>query len=131
MADLDAYMLLKRGLRLLDEGIPTKAVEALERARSVEPGKGSILEALGRAYYSCGRFPAAEECFREALEVAPNNDYAHYCLGLCLLKRERRTEAGAHFKLAWCMRPSETYREKAARFGAAGAGVARTVLGTG
>jgi tetratricopeptide (TPR) repeat protein len=121
LEERDAYKLLKRGLALLEEGHPARAAAALERALELEPDKGSILEALGRAYFSSGRYSFAERCFREALRIAPNNDYAHYCLGLCLLKADRTIEAGAHFKLAWCMRPSEVYREKAARFGAAGA----------
>lgn len=117
----DAYALLARGLELLDEGNPAQAALVLERARAAAPSKGSILEALGRAYYSHRRFDAASKCFSEAIEVDPANDYAHYCMGLCCLKHGKKTRAAGHFKLAWCMKPDEAYREMAGRFGAAGA----------
>lgn len=129
MEEENAYELLKQGVELLEEGHPVQAASVLERASSMEPEKGSILEALGRAYYSCGRFRDAETRFAEAVLVDPNNDYAHYCLGLCLLKARRTAEAGAHFKLAWSMRPAEVYREQAARFGAAGAAGERPAAG--
>jgi tetratricopeptide (TPR) repeat protein len=129
MEDARAYALLRRGRELLGEGDPAQAALVLERARLAQPGKGSILEELGRAYYSCGRYREAAAGFEEALEVDPANDYAHYCLGLCLLKMKRSTEAAGHFKLAWTLRPCENYREKAARFGAAGAADTRTGSG--
>lgn len=129
MEEAREYALLRRGRELLEEGDPAQAALVLERARLAQPGKGSILEELGRAYYSCGRYREAAAGFEEALEVDPANDYAHYCLGLCLLKMKRGTEAAGHFKLAWTLRPCEIYREKAARFGAAGAAGARTGSG--
>lgn len=116
----DAYDLLQRGRGLLEEGHPMQAAMLLESARSAAPGKGSILEALGRAYYACGRFEESLSSFHEALRVDPTNDYAHYCTGLCCLRTGRRSEAAGHFKLAWFLRPVEMYREKAARFGVAG-----------
>ncbi len=122
MEEARAYALLRRGSELLEEGNPAQAALVLEQARLAQPRKGSILETLGRAYFSCGRFAEAAAGFEEALEVDPTNDYAHYCLGLCLLKMRRSEEAAGHFKMAWTLRPSEMYQEKAARFGAAGAG---------
>ncbi len=115
-----AYELMQRGRELLEEGHPMQAAIILENARSEAPRKGSILELLGRAYYSSGRYEKAIERFAEALDVDPSNDYAHYCLGLCFLKTRRRSEAAGHFKLAWFLRPVEIYREKAAWSGAAG-----------
>ena len=112
-----AYALLKRGTYLLDSGNPAQAAVVLQRAMAGEPGKGSILETLGRAEYSCGRYQAASGCFENALEVDPTNDYAHYCLGLCCLKTKRRRKAGGHFKLAWQLSPKDMYREMADRFG--------------
>jgi len=113
-----AYALLKRGKGLLESGNPAQAVGLLQRALVTEPRKGSILEMLGRAEYSCGLYQAASGRFEDALEVDPTNDYAHYCLGLCCLKTRRRRKAGGHFKLAWQLSPKEMYREKASRFGA-------------
>lgn len=124
MNDSDAYLLLQRGRELLEEGNPMQAAFVLERARRAQPGKGSILETLGRAYYSCGRYRESADVFEEALGVDPTNDYAHYCLGLCCVKLDRASEAAAHFKLAWSLKPLDMYQEEAYRFGAAGDGPA-------
>jgi tetratricopeptide (TPR) repeat protein len=112
------YSLVKRGVALLDGGNPAQAALVLEKARVAEPGKGSILELLGRAYYSSGRHDAAAAVFEEAIEVDPVNDYAHYCLGLCYLKLRRKPEAAGQFKVAWALKPLDIYRSKAERFGA-------------
>ena len=114
-----AYNLLGRGLELLDQGNPAQAAVVLERAREVEPRKGSILEALGRSYFSSHRYEVAAARFEEALDVDPTNDYAHYCLGLCYLKLRRKEVAAGHFKLAWTLKPAEEYSMMARRFGAA------------
>jgi tetratricopeptide (TPR) repeat protein len=117
MKDESAYSLLQKGRELLEAGNPAQAAVVLERARIVEPRKGSILELLGRAYFGYGRYGRAAECFEEALAVDPTNDYAHYCLGLCCLKLKKPEEARAHIKLAWFLNPGEEYRQKAARYG--------------
>lgn len=115
-----AYTLLDSGRGLLEDGNPAQAAVVLERARAIEPRKGSILEALGRAYYSSGRYREAASRLEEALDVDPANDYAHYCLGLCYLKMRNKVEAGGHFKMAWFMRPHEMYRLNAELFGVSG-----------
>ena len=113
-----AYSLMGKGLDLLESGKPAQAALVLERARESEPRKGSILEALGRAYFTCHRYEVAAARFEEALEVDPTNDYAHYCLGLCYLKLKRKPEAAGQFKLAWTLNPAEEYSAMARRFGA-------------
>jgi tetratricopeptide (TPR) repeat protein len=117
MQEETTYGLLQRGRELLDDGNPAQAALVLERARALEPRKGSILEVLGRAYYQSGRIEHAARRFEEALDIDPTNDYAHYCLGICYLKTRRKEEAAGHFKLAWFLRPGEMYRGKAERFG--------------
>ena len=118
MDEENAYVFLEQGLELLAEGNCAQAALILERARGLEPHKGSILEALGRAYYSTGRYTSAARTFEEAVEVDPTNDYAHYCLGLCYLKLKRKAEAAGHFKIAWSLNPHDDYRRMARRFGA-------------
>jgi tetratricopeptide (TPR) repeat protein len=122
MREDNAYSLLQRGRELLAGDDPAQAVLVLEQARRAQPGKGSILETLGRAYYSWGRYRKSAASFEEALGVDPTNDYAHYCLGLCYLKLERTPEAAGHFKIAWSLKPRDIYQEKAVRFGAADTG---------
>lgn len=116
-----AYNFFRSGCDLLEEGHPAQAALVLEKAREEEPARGSILEALGRAYFASGFHGKAARRFKEALEVDPTNDYAHYCLGLCYLKLGKTGSAAGHFKVAWTMRPLDSYRRMAARFGARGA----------
>lgn len=123
MEEETAYELLQKGRELLEEDKPAQAALVLERALERVPSKGSILEVLGRAYYLSGRYGEAMDKFEEAVEVDPTNDYAHYCLGLCYLKLQRKPEAGAQFKIAWFLKPGEMYREKAARFGVSETGL--------
>ena len=82
----DAYPAFQEGSRLLAEDNAHTAVIALERARDLEPAKGSVREALARAYFRTGRFAKAEAEFLAALDIEPVNDYAHYGLGVCRLK---------------------------------------------
>jgi len=99
------YDLFKRGSALLEAGDFAAAAIPLERARSLEPDKTSIREALGRAYFRSGRFEAAREEFAAVVERSPVNHFAHFCLGRSLEKTGRRQEACRHAVLAAGMRP--------------------------
>ncbi len=114
------YDLYKRGSELLENGDFAAAAIPLERARHLEPDKTSIREALGRAYFRCGRFgPAAKE-FEAVVERAPVNDFAHFCLGKALVKTGRVREARRHAVLAAGMRPDRAdYRHLRDRLNAA------------
>jgi Flp pilus assembly protein TadD len=105
MDDVEAYVAYQEGNRLLDTGNAHAAAVALERARELEPRKGSIRETLARAYYRTGRFEAAEDEFRATLELDPVNDYAHFGVGLCRLRFGDRVSARGHLRLATAMRP--------------------------
>ncbi|MEW6477469.1 MAG: tetratricopeptide repeat protein [Actinomycetota bacterium] len=108
----EAYVRFQEGSRLLDSGNSHAAVVALERARELEPEKGSIREALARAYFRSQRVEAARVEFEKVLELDPVNDYAHFGLGLCLLRKGDRTGARGHLKMATIMRPDdEAYQE--------------------
>jgi Tfp pilus assembly protein PilF len=113
----DAYTAFQDGLRLLESADAHAAVVPLERARDLEPDKGSIREALARAYFRCGRYPAAAAEFDRALELDPVNDYAHFGLGLSLLRVGERARARGHLKLAAAMRPRDEYFAALAQVG--------------
>ena len=102
-----AYDAFQEGNRLLASQNPHAAVIALERARDLEPDKGSVRETLARAYFRTGRFAQAGEEFGRAVEIEPVNDYAHFGLGLCLMRRGDRIGARRHLKLAVAMRPDQ------------------------
>jgi len=111
-----AYDAFQEGSRLLASQNPHAAVIALERARDLEPDKGSVRETLARAYFRSGRFAQAREEFERAVEIEPVNDYAHFGLGLCLIRRGDHLGARRHLKLAVAMRPDQQdYRAALAR----------------
>jgi tetratricopeptide (TPR) repeat protein len=111
-----AYELLQRGQALLDRRHHAQAAIVLERADRAEPGKASILEALGRAYFNSGQHEAARATFEQLLELDPSAPYAHYALGQSLKRLGRRDEAGTHLRLAVALSPGSTlYRDALAR----------------
>ena len=113
-----AYALLQRGQQLLKRGHHAQAAIVLERAAAAEQGKGSILEALGRAYYNSGQYDRSRVTFEALLELDPSADYAHFALGQSLKKVGRRAEARTHLKLAVALAPgSELYRAALDRLG--------------
>ncbi len=88
----------------------------LGRAKLLEPDKGSIREALGRALYLAGRNAGARREFAKAVDIDPVNDYAHFGLALSCAKTGQRTRAIAHLKLAIAMRPGvDAYRDALTR----------------
>ena len=109
----ETYDLFQQGRQHLKDGLAAQATVALEKAKRREPGKASIREALGIAYFRIGRFAEAEAEFRAIVEIAPTDDYAHYALGRCLERLGRGVEARRHYKLARSLRPeSGTYARR-------------------
>jgi len=115
-----AYSLLQRGQALIKSRHHAQAAIVLERAARAEPGKGSILEPLGRAYHHSGQFDRARETFEQLLDVDPSAHWAHFALAATLRKLGRASEARTHLKLAVALCPtSELYRRALARVEAA------------
>ena len=113
-----AYGLLQRGQALLKRRHHAQAAVVLERAAKLEPGRGSIVEALGRAYYNSRQHERAVAAFEELLEIDPSAAYGHYGLGQALKQVGRRDEARTHLRLAVALAPdSALYRAALARLG--------------
>ena len=116
--DYEVYDLFTRGSALLESGDFNAATIPLERASRLEPDKGSIREALGRAYFRSGRYAKARDEFA-AVERYPTNDYALFCLGrACELTGDRKG-ARKHLTLAANLRPDRAdyraYRDRIRR----------------
>lgn len=73
-----------RGLLL--SGDRQGALDAYEALRAQSPDDVGVLDALGFLYYMAGRPGDARDCCRRAIELSPENFYAHKGLGLCLAK---------------------------------------------
>jgi Flp pilus assembly protein TadD len=113
-----AYGLFRRAGTLLKERHHAQAAVLLERAARLEPRKGSIIEALGRAYYNSGQHDRAAQSFRELLEIDPSTAYGHYGLGQALKQLGAREQARVHLRLAVALAPSSAlYRNALARLG--------------
>ncbi|HEX2626164.1 MAG TPA: tetratricopeptide repeat protein [Candidatus Limnocylindrales bacterium] len=114
-----AYALLQRGQGLMRSRHHAQAAIVLERAAKLEPGKGSILEPLGRAYQHSGQFERARETFEALLEVDPSAHWAHFALAAALRKLERPAEARTHLRLAIALSPASVlYRTALAKLDA-------------
>ena len=111
-----AYALLQRGQALILRRHHAQAAVVLERAAREEPGKGSILEPLGRAFHHSRQFERARVTFEELLEVDPSAHWAHFALAATLRKLGRTGEARTHLRLAVALCPtSDLYRRALAR----------------
>lgn len=98
----EAYEYYQRGQELLQSHDYRAASVALERAKRLEPDKGSIREALGRAYLSSRAYRRAAEEFAKAVELAPTDHYAHFGLGRALERLGEAAAAKRHYTLARC-----------------------------
>jgi tetratricopeptide (TPR) repeat protein len=115
-----AYELLVRGQALMKDRHFAQAAVVLARAAQAEPGKGSILEALGRAFFNSGQHERSRETFEHLLEVDPSSPYGHFALGQSLKRLGRRAEARTHLRIAVALDPhSPLYRGALERMGPA------------
>jgi Flp pilus assembly protein TadD len=90
----------------------------LERALALEPGKASILEALGQAYFNQGSHALAAERFAAIVEADPLAHYAHFGLGLSRARLGDARAARRHLRMAVFLKPeNESYQRALARFG--------------
>ena len=115
-----AYGLLQRAKAMLKKRHHAQAAVLLERASRIEPGQGSIVEALARAYYNSGQHDRAAASFRELLDIDPSAAYGHFGLGQSLKQLGRPDEARSHLRIAVAMAPdSSLYRSALTRLGSA------------
>ena len=118
--DEGAYELFRRGSRLLEQHHAGAAAVVLERCRALEPGKASILEALGRAYYEQGQHGLAAERFQEIVDDNPLADYAHFGLGLSRARLGDTRTSLRHLRMAVFLQPENAdYRRALERWQAA------------
>ena len=114
----EAYELFQQARELLRERRHIEAVSLLEQVKRLEPGRGSVLETLGIAYYNSGRPRLAMREFEEALEIDPSNHFARYGLSRCLFRGGMTEKAIGQVKLAVVMAPEvEMYGEALRRYG--------------
>jgi Flp pilus assembly protein TadD len=101
----DAYDWYRRGTELLGQGHPAAAAELLAWAVEYEPTAHSVREAYARALFDAARHDEAAREFAVLVELAPDDDYAQFGLGLSLWRLRRFRVAADHLAMAAVMRP--------------------------
>jgi tetratricopeptide (TPR) repeat protein len=113
-----AYELFRRGSQMLADRHPGAAAVLLERALALEPGKASILEALGQAYFNQGDHAAAADRFAAIVDADPVAHYAHFGLGLSKARLGEMTAARRHLRMAVLLKPeNDAYQRALDRLG--------------
>lgn len=113
-----AYELFQRGSQMLAARHFGAASVLLERALALEPGKASILEALGQAYFNQGALALAAERFGAIVLADPLAHYAHFGLGLSRARLGDARAARRHLRMAVFLKPdNESYQRALARLG--------------
>jgi pentatricopeptide repeat protein len=97
-SSLDAYLILADLHRL--QGQPNKAIEILEKARSLYPDNAELQSQLLNAYVQAGRVDEAMAIYGQAVQQEPNNKLYRYNYGSLLLEAGRYDEAIEHLKKA-------------------------------
>ncbi len=100
-----AYEWFVQASRLLEEGRSGDAAMLFSRVVLADPSSRSAWEGLARARFDAGEYARAEQAFTRLVELAPDNDYAHFGLGLALWRLRRFPEARDHLGMALVMRP--------------------------
>ncbi len=101
------YDWYQRANELLNTGNSNAAVILFERVRQ-EDESPAVLEGLGRALLDAKQYDAAAEVLTELVELAPDNDYAHFALGLALWRQQKFILARDHLAMAFVMRPDRS-----------------------
>ena len=101
----DAYDWFRRGTALLESGNPAAAAQLLAWAAEEEPTAHSVREALARALFDARRFADAAREFLVLVELAPDDDYAQFGLGMALWRLRQFPRAADHLAMASVMRP--------------------------
>lgn len=83
------------------------AAELLQHLVRSEPTSASAREALARALFDSKRFQEAADEFEELLELSPDNDYAHFGMGMSLWRLREFPKAADHLALARVMKPQD------------------------
>jgi tetratricopeptide (TPR) repeat protein len=107
------YDWFRRAEGLLAQGNPEAAAIILQRLHDADPTSASVLEAWARALFDARRYEEAAEAFGALVERSPDDDYAHYGLGLSLWRLQRFPSARDHLAMARVMRPGRPEYEQA------------------
>jgi len=101
------YDWYQRAFELLESGDSAAAAILFQRLRDVNSNP-SVLEGLGRAFFDAKQYGHAAKVLGELVEKAPDNDYAHFLLGLSLWRLQKFIPARDHLSMAFVMKPQRS-----------------------
>ncbi|HEY3988784.1 MAG TPA: protein kinase [Acidobacteriaceae bacterium] len=100
-----ARMALARALE--QTGDTTSALREMKMALAADPANTQTLTWLGDSYAQLNRWQNADDAFRRALQLRPNNWIAHNELGLLLYKQGKYLHALSEFRTAALASPKD------------------------
>jgi arylsulfatase A-like enzyme/Tfp pilus assembly protein PilF len=103
----DVDVLIAYGVALASSGRSREALEAFDRARSLDPSNGLPLVDAATVYLSGGDADRAAAAFNEALKVDPTLARAHNGLGVIAANRKDYTAALDHWRRAAALDPGD------------------------
>ncbi|MGB4324814.1 MAG: tetratricopeptide repeat protein [Candidatus Nanopelagicales bacterium] len=96
-----------RATELLNSGNSNAAAILFTRLRE-EDSSPAVLEGQGRALFDGKRYAEAAEVLQDLVDLSPDNDYAHFALGLSLWRLQEFVRARDHLAMAFVMRPDRS-----------------------
>ena len=104
----DGELITEIGEAFLQAGLFDDAAKYLGEASKILPGSAHVLNRLGIALRRLGRFEAAEEKFRAALQIEHNDPNLYFNLGRLYLDGKRWEDCMASAQAALDLEPSFT-----------------------
>ncbi|MBD3345665.1 MAG: tetratricopeptide repeat protein [Chitinivibrionales bacterium] len=102
----DPEILFWAGKLLKKADKPDSAYTMLEKAADRNRGCDSCYILLGEIAYEQTRYDRAEDFFRKALDIAPDNEYVNLHYGKALLKNGKKDKALQTFEVIWSKNPT-------------------------
>lgn len=99
------YDWFRRASEFLAHGEADASLLLIDRVLAEEPDSRSAREVRARALFDARHYPEAVSEFHLLVELAPDDDYAHYGLGMSLWRTQQFREAENHLAMAAVMRP--------------------------
>ena len=108
----EPYDWFVRAQELMAAGDFFAAAQLLSHAVAAEPTAASLRELHARALFDAGQYLAAHNEFKTLTQVAPDDDYARFGLGMSLWRMQMFTEAAIQLQAAVAMKPtSKAYQD--------------------
>ncbi len=105
--DGDVYEWFRRATELVDSGDANAALVLIERVLEDEPESTAVLELRARALFDARHLDEALAAFLQLTEISPDDDYAHYGLGMTFWRLQLFGQAEDQMAIASVMRPEQ------------------------